>query len=160
MNGMILYYGHSACVRQSAARLNQTTGFDLCNLAMNPQLDFREVNPIILGSGVARGRLLIADWLARHWHELRAKKLVLYTVFEQDVPSQDLDKILHASLTPEMRLRIQVFSLTAPQPVQLTQVGWREHLQPVISRISELTHLQSRVTALRWAQSRGALRSV
>ncbi len=141
MNGMILYYGQSS-VRQFAARLNQSCGFDLVNLSLLPRLDFKDVNPLVLSSDVTRGRLSIRHWLEAHWSELRAKKLVLYLVADQ--PGAALEKIIKASLTSEMRLRIQLFCYQPfLQPVD------HEQFNPLFHTLYELTRYQSRATSLR-----------
>lgn len=145
MNGMILYYGQSS-VRQFAARLNQSCGFDLVNLSLLPRLDFKDVNPLVLGSDVTRGRLSIRHWLEAHWSELRAKKLVLYIVSDQQGAA--LEKIIKASLTPEMRLRIQIFCYQPLlQPVDRDEQD--EQLKPLFQYLYQLTRYQSQATALR-----------
>lgn len=166
MNGMILYLGRSGRSRQIAAELARRTGFEPVNLAFEPPLDFLRVNPVLLGSSVRHGRLLIAGWLARHWHELRGKKLVLYVVSRLD--AEALEAVLARSLNPEMRLRVRVFQLSPAQTEagiarlgrflwpsralnQISHIG-QDQIAPLLAHLRELTRLQSRVSAL---QARG-----
>lgn len=126
MNGMVLYFGMQG--RSTAAHLARATGFELINLALAPQLDFASANPIVLGSELVDGKLAIAPWLAAHWDQLRAKKVVLYTLGDDEA----LEAILQRDLSPEMRLRIRLFKL----PVQQRAPGPLRQMAQMLHRLN------------------------
>ncbi|MEZ0371796.1 MAG: hypothetical protein ACAI44_22080 [Candidatus Sericytochromatia bacterium] len=183
MHGILLYCGGSGPDRRLAAKVSRSTGFELINLCQQPKLNFDRANPIVLGTGLSGDRLQIGPWLAEHWDQLRARKLVLYTL--SDLEPDRLDAVLTQDLSPEMRLRMRIFKLQGqprPLPRLLDLLAHRlgciriaiplreslsaardenhpdagDQLQPLLTHLHELTRLQNRVTALQaghWRRS-------
>lgn len=151
MNGIILYLDKSGKARQTACWLVERTGFDLLNLALQPQPDLSAYDIVILGSGLYKQKLHLAPWLQQHWVELFDREILLYFVSAQTCSEAQKEEVLRLNLPAHIATQIQTFTLSsqtlACQLKQLAQEPLPQEPQVSTATIEEETKTEAAESA-------------
>jgi menaquinone-dependent protoporphyrinogen IX oxidase len=102
MKGIILYKTQYGSTEQYAQWLSEDTGLQALPLEETNIENIKGCDFIIIGSHIKISHIKAADWIKMHWHWLKDKKLLLYSVSGSYADKKQQREILEMSLPEDI----------------------------------------------------------
>lgn len=123
--GAIIYSSRYGATRQYAEWLSEELKWPLLQAEDTSAKDLATYNPLIIGSSVYIGRLLIKDWLKTHNPALGDKDILFFIVCGTPASHrQVLDNITHTNIPHDLIGPKNVFFL--PGRMIMANLSWKD----------------------------------
>jgi menaquinone-dependent protoporphyrinogen IX oxidase len=108
---LIVYQSKYGSTKQYAQWINKDIPSDLVDAEKGDKPEFAGYDVIVFGGYIRMGGIVIAPLIVKSWGDIKAKKVILFTVSGTPPGHPNIEKIYHSDLPGEIRKEIKYFPL-------------------------------------------------
>jgi menaquinone-dependent protoporphyrinogen oxidase len=108
---LIVYQSKYGSTKQYAQWINKDIPSDLVDAEKGDKPEFAGYDVVVFGGYIRMGGIVIAPLIVKSWGDIKAKKVILFTVSGTPPGHPNIQKIYHSDLPEEIRREIKYFPL-------------------------------------------------
>ncbi len=108
---LIVYKSKYGSTKQYAQWINKDVPSDLIDAEKEDKPDFTRYDVIVFGGYIRMGGIVIAPLIVKGWSDIKAKKVILFTVSGTPPGHPNIQRIYQSNLPEEIRKEIKYFPL-------------------------------------------------
>jgi len=109
MSGIIVYRSSYGSTKQYAEWIHEETGFPLFD-ARDDSIPW-DADTVVIGCPIIANKPFLLSWMQKHQHQLKGKKVVLFTTSGADPETEPVKEWIDKALPARMKDSVAIFPL-------------------------------------------------